>query len=94
MHLVQYIVALGSDGGAITGESVCIMLLYFVHYAFIDVNGMMTMFAIDIWGDRHASAVILLFGVHYVHYVLSDRLLTVDCRAARCFRSFIGPAVF
>ena len=27
----------------------------FVHYLVLDVTNMMTMFAIDIWGDRHAS---------------------------------------
>ena len=27
----------------------------FVHYLIIDVTDMMTMFAIDIWGDRNAS---------------------------------------
>ena len=27
----------------------------FVHYLVIDVTSIMTMFAIDIWGDRHAS---------------------------------------
>ena len=56
--------------------------ILFIHYLVIDVISMMTMFAIDIWGDRHASAMILLFGVRYVHCVLSHRLLTVDCRTA------------
>ena len=44
------------------------MLLYLCTlYEYIDVTSMMTMFAIDIWGDRHASeSVILYFGVHCV----------------------------
>ena len=45
----------------------------FLHYPFIDVTYMMTMLAIDIWGDRHTSFVILLFGVHCVRLkMLSD----------------------
>ena len=63
------------------------MLLYLVHYPFIDVTGRMTMFTIDIWGDRHVSYVILLFWRPLFVHECSPIELTIDYHAARCFCS-------
>ena len=48
----------------------------------IDVTSKMTMFAIDIWGDRHASDLQFCIWCPLCTFLLSDLLLTVDCRAA------------
>ena len=47
---------LGLEGGGSTGELRVRLLLSLVQYLVIDVTCMMTMFTINIWGDRHASA--------------------------------------
>ena len=51
---------LGLDGGASTGEPgvfICCIIVYIIHYLCDLCDGAI---AIDIWGDRHASA--LKFG--------------------------------
>ena len=80
---LQYYGSAGLGCWASTGESGVIKLLYLVHLSYIDVTGVMVRSRLTFGGDRHASIVILLFGVHCIRCVLSDRLLTVDCHTAR-----------
>ena len=49
------------------------------------------MFAINICGDRHASAIIMLFWCSLSVHERSPIELTVGCRVARCFCSCSGP---